>query len=522
MLRYCAKKYFTIALVFSAAMLNAQMTAHQKKKLIEKAQKDFDYGDYLNALKTCEEIYAVDSTNTKVDYMLGVCNYELKKYRDRSKKYFLKTSLKRFPESNYYLGELAHLSRNFDEAVNYFHAYKKGKKLKEHTDKEIDDLIEKCYVAKLFDSQPVPGIEITNMGSAVNTEFAEYAPLIPADENFVIFTSRRPSSNYTNRDPFGDPFEDIYSSEKKNGAWQQPVMLDTSINSSWHDAGTGLSADGEKLLSYHTSPDHIHGHIYESTLINGKWSHPYMLNAHVNSEEYIETSACYSKDQDVIFFSSNRPGGYGGKDLYRVKKLPNGNWSAALNLGPEINTEYDEDAPFIHPTGDILFFSSQGHKNMGGFDVFKSSFDENSNFSKPENLGYPINTEDDDIFFVLNTDASTGYFSSKRDGGYGSHDIYKVFFEENNIPLNVYNIHIKDEGSNTIKQVDLILTDMNRKEIYGIYKSNGQTGKMIVISKPKKNYHVEIKSPGYEPLIIDSQLFDNDNELVFKLKSKTQ
>jgi hypothetical protein len=521
MLRCCDKLILVIA-VFLSVICSAQKGARLDKKLMAKAEKDFDFGDYMNAITDCEELFRQDSTNGKVNYMMGVCTYELKRYRDRSGKYLKKVSLKKFPEANYYLAELSHFSGNFDEAISYFTAYKKGKrlKIKDHTDKEIDDLIGKCSYAKNAKSNPRKDIEIINLGSAVNTSYPEYAPLIPADESFLIFTSRRPNTVYTNKDPFGDYYEDIYSSARTELEWQAPVILDTAINSDYHDAGTGISADGEKLLSYHTSPDHIHGHIYESSLIDGKWCHPYILNAHVNSEDYIETSACYSKDLDIIFFSSNRPGGYGGKDLYRVKKLPNGNWSAALNLGPKVNTEYDEDSPFIHPSGDLLFFSSQGHKNMGGFDVFRSYFDDTAHFSAPENMGYPLNTEDDDIFFVMNTDASTGYFSSKREGGLGSQDIYKVCFEENNVPLNVYNIHFRDEADSTIKQVDVILKEINKKEVYGIYRSNSQTGKMIIISKPKKNYRIEIKSAGYESLVINSQEFDKENNLVFRLKNK--
>jgi len=298
-------------------------------------------------------------------------------------------------------------------------------------------------------------------------------------------------------------------------------MFDTIINKPYHDAATGLSADGEKLLSYHTSPDHVHGHIYESTLQNGKWSAPVLLDANVNSADYIETSACYSPDGEMIFFSSNRPGGFGGKDLYSVKKLPNGKWAKPFNLGPTINTEYNEDAPFVHPSDNILFFSSEGHKNMGGYDVFKAKYDEAEKFTVPENLGFPINTVDDDIFFVLNTDASMGYFSSQREGGFGSHDIYSVYFSDNNIPLMVYSVHVRDEENNIIKNVSIILTDMEKKEVFGEYKSNGLSGKILIISKPNRSFRVAIQAPGFESLILNSVLLTNEPGLTFKLVHKT-
>jgi hypothetical protein len=201
--------------------------------------------------------------------------------------------------------------------------------------------------------------------------------------------------------------------------------------------------------------------------------------------------------------------------------LPSGKWGTPYNLGPSINTEYNEDAPFVHPSGNILFFSSEGHENMGGYDIFKSTFDDSGHFNSPENLGCPVNTVDDDIFFVLNTDGSLGYLSSEREGGYGSQDIYSVYFPVNNIPLNVYNIHIFDESGGIITNVSVLLTDMTKKTIYGMYKSNLNTGKIVVISPPDVSYRIAIEAPGYEPFISNTTL-SADNELVFKLRKVQQ
>ncbi|MGZ3866179.1 MAG: hypothetical protein ACXVC6_04190 [Bacteroidia bacterium] len=522
MLRFFDKKYLVICLLLlSTTGLFAQITSHKDKKLLFKADNAFEFGDYFTALKIYQSLYPLDSSGNEINYKLGVCNYQIKKYRDQSLKYFSKSAPSVFPETNYYLGMLYHLKHNFDTAMFFFHEYIKNRKeLSEHSQREIESLIEKCHTAALFQANPDKEVEIKNLGSAINTEYSEYAPLIPAEENFIVFTSRRKNPRYQGLDPFGDYFEDIYVSRKKDSVWLAPEMLDTSINKLYHDAATGLSADGEKLLSYHTSPDHVHGHIYESKLKNGKWTAPEMLHANVNSEEYIETSACYSPDGEIIFFSSNRPGGYGGKDLYSVKKAPNGMWAKPMNLGPTINTEFDEDAPFVHPSANILFFSSQGHKNMGGYDVFKSKYDDQERFSTPENLNYPINTVDDDIFFVLNTDASTGYFSSKREDGFGSYDIYSVFFSENNIPLRAYGVHVTDEQNNIIKNVEVRLVDNAKKEIYGEYRSNKETGKLLIISKPDKTYRITIEANGFEPLILNSVILANEHSLTFKMVHK--
>lgn len=520
MLHFFVRKNTIILVMFIVSMpMMAQLTSHENKKMMTKADNAVDYGDFLTALKIYEQLYIVDSTNNDLNYKLGICDFEIKKFRLESKKYFEKLPVSSYPESNYYLGVLYHFSRDYNKAIACYSQYKKYKGEKEHSIKEIDDLIDKSNTAMLFEARADKTIQIENIGNTVNTEYAEYAPLISEEENFMMFTSRRKNPVYQQKDPLGDYFEDIYITRKVADVWQTPEMLDTSINTPLHDACTGLSADGEKLLIYRTSKDLRSGDIYESFFKNEKWSRPSMLGPNVNSPNYAETSACYSPNGDIIFFSSDRPGGYGGKDLYSVKKLPNGKWSEPLNLGPNINTEYNEDAPFVHPTGNTLYFSSEGHKNMGGYDVFKSSFDEAGNFTTPENLGYPINTADDDIFFVLNTSASRGYLSSERAGGYGSQDIYQVNFSANSLPLNVYNICVFDYSDTLINDVEIVLTDLVAMKVFGVYKSNERTGKILIIAEPTKEYQITIQSDGFEPFITNS-VFNVDNYITYKLIKK--
>ena len=506
-----------------AKLLPAQVTSMHDKQQWLKADKLLEYGNYPAALEIYRHLYTLDSTSEELNYKMGVCHFEIRKLRMQSKPYFEKVNADHFPETNYYLGRLDHLLRLDDSAIAHYTKYKDAKSEdKEHSRKEINDLIGKCYNAMLFEGRKDSNIQIENLGPTINTEYAEYAPLIPVQEDFLIFTSRRKNPLHDQKDALGEYFEDIYVSTRFGDTWQYPVMLDTSINTPLHDACTGLSADGEKLLIYRTNPNDLSsGDIYESTFELNKWGRPELLNSSVNSPDYVETSACYSPDNNTIFFSSNRPGGYGGKDLYMIKKLPNGKWSAPFNLGPKINTEYNEDAPFVHPSGNVLFFSSEGHKNMGGYDVFKSSFDETGEFTEPENLGYPINTRDDDIFFVLNADATAGYFSSEREGGFGSQDIYKVTFSPNPLPLNVYSAHVLDESDHVIKKVELVMSDPSGKQVYGIYRSNDQTGKIIVISEPNKEYKITLKAVGYEPFTTNV-ILSTDNELSYRLTNRSR
>jgi len=200
-----------------------------------------------------------------------------------------------------------------------------------------------------------------------------------------------------------------------------------------------------------------------------------------------------------------------------VRKLPMGNWGLPFNLGPNINTAYDEDAPFVTSSGNVLYFSSRAHKNMGGFDVFRSNFDAYGKFSQPMNLGYPINSVGDDIFFVLNKDSSRAYLSSNRKGGYGSQDIYEISFSDNPGLSSVYSISVFDESDKVLKKVELELVNLETNELFGMYKANKKTGNVMVISEVNKEYEMTILAKGFEPFTT-RVILNKDNSLSYKLK----
>ena len=166
------------------------------------------------------------------------------------------------------------------------------------------------------------------------------------------------------------------------------------------------------------------GDLYECRLKGDIWDKPRPLKE-INTSAG-EKSAAVSADGQILFFTSNRDGGQGGVDIYWSHLSPNGKWGKPENLGMVVNTEYDEDGVFFHPDGKTLYFSSKGHDNMGGYDIFKTVLQPDNSWSKPENLGYPINTTSDDIYFVLSANGLTGYYSSLRDDGVGEKDIFKI------------------------------------------------------------------------------------------------
>jgi outer membrane protein OmpA-like peptidoglycan-associated protein len=319
----------------------------------------------------------------------------------------------------------------FDKAIDYFNRYKSRLAKKPNyqgKDRQspaaVDRHIQECVNAKKLVSDPKP-FSIVNIGREINSEHEDYAPVLNEAEDELVFTSRRSDENL-NQNVFIDNkyYEDIYIAYKKNGKWEFAKNIGAPVNTPDHGSSLALSADGNTLFIY---KDEGAGDIYVcQRLPDGKFSEPEPLPGIINST-FEEKSVTISKDQKTLYFSSNRPGGYGGLDIYRATKDSKGHWSNVKNLGPTINTEYEEDGPFIDYDGVTLYFSSKGHDSMGGHDIFKSRVDTKTNeWTTPENMGYPINTPDDDIFIIVSSDAKRAYYSSVRDDGMGYTDIYMI------------------------------------------------------------------------------------------------
>jgi outer membrane protein OmpA-like peptidoglycan-associated protein len=245
-----------------------------------------------------------------------------------------------------------------------------------------------------------------------------------------VFTSRRRDGNLNeNVSDDNKPYEDIFYSKKEGDKWTRAKNIGTNVNTLFNESNLALSPDGKTLFIYR---DENAGDVYFSTREGNEetWTVPQPLPGDVNST-YRETSVSISKDGNRLYFSSDRPGGLGGSDIYVSTKNRMGEWTKVTNMGPKINTELDEDSPYIDIDGKTLYFSSEGKKGMGGFDIYKVNLiNENRNeWSEAENLGFPINTPDNDIFYVGSPDKERGYYSSVRDDGMGYSDIYVVTTE---------------------------------------------------------------------------------------------
>ncbi len=477
-------------LFFSLQHVSGQKLNSKEKVRLDEAVIDFEIYDYVRARKVFIKYLDKAPSSYELHHKIGICHYNLDATKDVAKSYFLK-GIEETPESWFYLGQCYHLNEQFDSALISLRIYMQAED-REHGDDEVKRNIAISNRAKEMIADPVD-VKIYNIGPNLNTEYDEYAPLITADESMMVFTSRRAGSTGERTDPYGKYFEDIYSSLNNQGDWLPAEKISENINTGTHDAAVGLSADGNTIIVYRTNKKITGGDLHYSNFEDNRWSTPRSYGESINSE-WQEASASLSADGRVMYFSSNRPGGYGGKDIYRIVKLGNNKWSLPMNLGSEINTPYDEDAPFFHPDGKTLYFSSKGHETMGGYDIFKSEL-ENNFWSIPKNLGYPINTTGNDIFFVLSGDNKRGYYSSHREDGMGGQDIYVVSFENDFEQLRVFRGIVTDE-SNKPLSASLTLTD-EEGETIGIYNTNAQTGKYIIVLPSDLDFLLNVESDGY-------------------------
>lgn len=413
------KLFFVPVLLF---FLTLQGYGQDSKELVK--QGDLYYGkkDYKKALEIF--LKALDrnpddaSVNLKVgmSYLYSETKSKAARYIDKA--YRLNPNIN--DEINYHLGVAFQNTNEFKKAIEQFEQFKKKKsKLAEIADKKIAE----CKIADSL-SQYELNVIIENLGPVVNTPFNEYSPLISGDGNTLIFTSNRTEDERAAHE--GTNYEDIYITRRSGNAWEPPKKISSNINQKYNDAAASLSPDGKTLFLYYEDGG---GDIYVSHFEGGDWTKPKSLNKNINTSLFWETSASITADGKKLYFASNRPGGYGELDLYVSELDSKGDWGKAVNLGPKINTTENEDAPFIHPDGVTLYFSSDGHPTLGNSDIYVSEF-KNGKWQKPENIGWPINTWEYDGFFTISADKKKGFYSTLKEGGLGDADIYSITFLE--------------------------------------------------------------------------------------------
>jgi hypothetical protein len=439
--------------------------------------------------------------NPEVSFRLAVCQIETSGDKELASDMLNLLLQSGNKESLFHLGKLAHLNYKFIEAISFYNEYANLEE-RELSDQVIKRHIKIAELAQELTDKP-EDVLVKNLGAEVNSKFAEYIPVITPDEKEMYFTSRRENSTGGRLDPNKEFFEDIYYTKKLNGVWSEPTNNISDINTPTHDATAAIAADGNAMVIYRTNRQLTGGDLYITKKLNDKWTEPKILDENINSE-FQEASACFSPDGETIIFSSNRPDGYGGKDLYRVKLLPNGEWSLPKNLGSSINTEYNEDSPFLDIDGRTLYFASEGHNGMGGFDIFSTKKVGEEHWKIPENLGFPANSVEDDIYLSITPGGRKGYYSSVKEDGYGGQDLYEIDF----IYRQKTNLIIKGwlvDGNGSPVHGEITIIDERNKELQGVYKSNKISGKYLLVLHPLVNYKMIVASGDKE--VITKDLF---------------
>jgi outer membrane protein OmpA-like peptidoglycan-associated protein len=465
-----------------------------------------------------------------LNYRLGVSYYNIPKQKMMALAYLEKAAKLNpnvDPDLQYYLGRAYHLAAQWDKAITAYRTWQQplNSKPAENRDKigDINRKIGECLTGKELEQKPVR-VFIDNLGNTINSADAEYTPIITADESTMIFTSRRAGTTGAKRDEDNQYFEDLYETHWTSDGWTAPVNMGKPVNSEDHDATAGLSPDGQRMYIYRPRNG---GDLYESILTGSLWSEPERMNKYINSDGH-ESSVSVSFDGKKLYFVSDREGGLGNRDIWVSTMDQKGRWGESSNLGPTINTMYGEEGVFMHPDGKTMYFSSQGHKSMGGYDIFKTEW-KDGKWTEPENLGWPINGPDDDVFFVVSANGRRGYFSSNKTDGLGEKDIYKITFLGPEKPLALSTednlIAGKTQPVKTVaaaKQVEIKtaqvtllkgtitdaitqktvgatieLVDNERREVIATFPVNSATGKYLVSLPSGKNYGIAVKAEGY-------------------------
>jgi hypothetical protein len=476
----------------------------------ELAAEHFSHGNYMMAQPIYMQLIKQEPNNYLYNYRTGICLLKINtpKKKEAIPYFEFCTKQTKFDQDVWlYLGHAYHIAMRLDDAIKSYENYKtKGTK---EGIIEADLGIQQCKNAKLLVKHPL-NVTFMPLGKEVNSEFPDYHPYVTQDEQMLVFTSRRKGNvGAVQVEVDGYYPSDIWYSKSSNGVFQKAKSAGPAVNGNFDEICVGLSADGN-WMSVYVDDIKSAGDIYFSNY-NRSWQKPTKLEGlNDNVNEGFESSGCLSPDGLTYYFASRRDGSLGGRDLYIARKLPNGKWSKAQNMGTVLNSQYDEDFPYMAPDGKTLYFSSQGHNSMGGFDLFMSTYnEEDGTWSIPRNIGYPLNTTDDDMSICFTEANRVAYIASAREGGLGDLDIWRVVFDE--VQQNTFTLItgkiIPPDNSVNVSNVSISLSSAETNERVGTYKPNPASGNYVIALPPGK-YIMTIDAPGCKPLIETLIVFD--------------
>lgn len=524
-------KIITLAafcLLLTADQSFAQMLGSPDVIRMTQAKNRFTEGDFNGALEVYLQLYTAHGTNPLLNYRMGECYLALKDgknalaYLEKAREMDAAVD----KELDYSLAVALQMTGKQQDALKYVDSYLAQEKLKKQDIEKAESVRTQCTNTIELMASPV-NVTITSAGSSINTDdHHEYHPSITADGTIMVFTSRRPAEGFSETDPYdGDHYEKVFITYWSDslGGWAPAEPIPGNINTKGrHDASTSISADGKQVFLYRNENG---GDIFVSKTRPSKnameaqqggsseanrlmslnrWGSPISVGKPVNTS-YWESYGAISADGNTLYFASERSKGQGNGDIWMSKRLGGNEWAAPINL-MGINTIEDEKSVFMHPDGKTIFFSSQGHRNMGGYDIFRSVLGEDGRWSEPENLGYPINTPGDEFDFVMTTDGKTAYYCSSAEGA-KKFDIMRIDLSNYNVlsdnllsaeksGLSILRGTVSNAAGNGVS-TKLVFLNPNGGKIMGETTSDEDGGYFIALPG-NAEYEMVVNAPAYK------------------------
>lgn len=518
-----------------------------ESQLLKESSKYIQNEYYFHANKLVDKLLEKNNASSNYNYRKGFLLTKINNQFSEAIPYFEKAkehvslnfdvfsaNEKNAPiELYYYLATCYHKKFELEKAKEFYSKFISLAKEKSEL-KELSKLkLMQCEYAST-QIEMNASIKIKNMGNTINSEFPEYTPVISLDGTSLYFTARKKwKKNEQTTDPSTNlPFEDIYVSYMNiDSIWSKPEKLSFCLPNR-NEASVSISSDERQLYLYQDTTGN--GDIY-STEINSKRKNKIDIVAIKGlNTEFWETHCYFSQDKNLLFFSSDRPGGFGGRDLYFMQKTSPNEWTKPENMGPNINSKYDEDAPFLSADNKTLYYASNGPKSMGGFDILTSE-NENGNWSVSKNMGTPVNSSNDEIYYTSTYDGSRGFFTSDRPNGFGEKDIYEII--NTSIPSKktiLFEGHIKTADNSSLPNDLFLELDFKCEGCDEVEKNQKiyprlRDGLIFFGLKPDKTYEMTYtKDDGSSDLfgesITTSSLNDNEKivrNFIYDPKTKT-
>jgi hypothetical protein len=509
-------KQFNILTIFFCTCFTISVSQNSKEVLSPKVY--FDNNDYNRALTGYLELWPKDQSNTEINKNLAICYLSVNGDKTKALPY-LHFLLKKNPNDEevvFMLGQGYLYAYKFDEALKYFNLFRSKAAEKNY---EMADLyIAYCNNAKQIVAQPL-NVSFENLGKAVNSRYPDYYPYVIQSEGTLYFTSRRETNTGSVASWEGYYTSDIYSSKVVNGAFTKAKNLGTLVNTAEDEQCVYITPDGKNMIVYQDNVRlNISGDLFITSSGKGKtFPKPAAFTEPVNTGD-LELEGCITSDLKTVIISSDRKGGLGETDLYMLKQLPNGEWAKPLNLGPNINTKYREAFPIYDENTHTLYFASEGPKSMGGFDIFKSVYDTLSKtFGPAMNIGYPINTPEDNMEFTLAGNQRDGYIAAVRPEGYGDLDLYKVTFNEVEVRQTILKGNILTQDSLATLTATVTLVDAATNTEIGSKDIDGQNMKYIFLLNPGK-YILKVTAENFADYTETISIFDKSDYTSEKIK----